>query len=830
MATAGKNADIVISNADGSTNQVALTLWRDDPSRPGGVEEAPVPTTPAAQAQGESNYSAISPEFGRVYSQSDWTHGFGMAHVEDHVQNSKYGYSDGVLCMFENELVPGYREDDVDAIIKNGRMEEGGIGGWKDGTNTTATASTSSKNGSYALQVTADANGGTCTQNYLGTDSVLQGKQITAVAYVKRTSGSGTISFSIADGVGTTTSSTSSSTDWALLQVTRTIDASATAIQFIFTLSTSGDVFLIDDVGVIPTGGSEWKSRPVKFGSDHYATMGRCIMKWDEDDDVFLPVYVDGSHEITSLVPFESNLYAGRGSNNNYLYSSNGTTWSNPATNSGNARLAKFFAVVKNARGDWALMKTRANQISIAVDPTDTANWGAEIKVGDPDRNVTSLTSAAGTAYVGREDGLFVYDTRTNLFSDVEPDANFFASANNFKAAIGRGGAIWASGGEQTFWNAAPTGRGTNHKFVNLTHLIQSNAYSGFGGHVSALAQDRANVFVAMSDNADSESGAFPYTFPFNFTSSGISRTVRLLSIRTMKVVEHEGTNILGGAMDTSVAVHTLTSFTVSQLDQISRFDDGNQSSMFAFGSFTDTDISTTDKDVPRVTRLRMPRDNENPRRANNIHVRLSSTFYTPWIDFNYPDTQKAEGTLTIEGKNFSSGSKYVTVSYKVDDASDDDTQGWTVWGDDGVFDTSPSETKAAVLTTPVTFKRIRFKVEFTTDSHADDPPTITAMVFKAVWNETEPRKFRYSVKLGDRRSMQLRRVPQRTLRSADLAKLESLRLQPFVQLVTPDGESLNASFRYRSRTIGARIDATRGRPVDQVRALDLEFTEVLTS
>tara|TARA_R110000796_G_scaffold56742_5_gene131370 strand:+ start:1302 stop:3788 length:2487 start_codon:yes stop_codon:yes gene_type:complete len=828
MPTAGKNADIVVSNSDGSTNQVALTLWRDDPSRPGGWEDGAVPTTPVPQAQGDSNYSSMSPEFGRVYSQSDWTAGFGMAQVEDHTKNKSYGYTDGVLSMFEHELVLGYREDQVGAIIRNGNFETGGVHGWTDGTNTAIASSTSARSGSFALSVTAEANGGTCTHNYLGTDTVLSSRQLTAVAYVKRSSGTGTISFSVTDGVGSTTSSTSSSSDWTLLEVTRTIHASPTAVKFTFTLSADDDVFLIDDVGVILTGGSEWEARPVKFGDSVYSTMGRSIMVWSEEHDSWLPVYVDSAYEITGLASFENKLYAGRGSNNNYLTSTNGTTWSNPTTNSGNNRLASFFAVVKNARGDWALMKTRANQISISVDPTDTLNWGAEIQAGDPARNITSLTSAAGTAYIGREDGLFVYNEHTNLFSDVEPDANFFASAKNFKSAIGRGGALWASGGEQTFWTASPTGVGAHHDWENLSHLVQSNAYSGFGGHVSALAQDRANVWVALSDNSISESGQFDYIFPFPFVSSGVSDRVRLISIRNMSA--SGDSNVLGAEKKVNVAVHTITSFTVSQIDQLSRYDDGNLSSMFALGSFIDTDITATDKDVPRCTRIRMPRDNENPRRANNINVRLTGTYYTPWIDFNYPDTEKAEGLLTLTSKNFASGSKYVTVSYKTDDATDDDSTGWTAWGDDGVFDTSPSETKSAVLTTPVTFKRIRFKLEFTTNSHVDDPPTVTAMVFKAVWNETEPRKFRGSVKLTDRRSAQLRRVPQRTLRAADITTLDLLRKQPFVQLVTPEGESVNATFRYRSRTIGSRIDATRGRPVDQVRAIDLEFTEVLTS
>ena len=828
MPNAGKDVDIVVSNADGITNQVALTVWRDDPSRPGGWEDGPIPTTPIPEAKGESNYSAINPEFGRVYSQSDWTRGFGLAKVGDHVNNRQYGYSDGVLTMFENELVPGYREDEVNAIIRNGNFETGGVHGWSDGSNTTVASSTSARSGSYALQVTAGATNGTCTQTYLGTDTVLRSIQITAIAYVKRSSGSGNISLKISDGVGTTTSSTSSSTDWTLVEVTRTIDSSATNIQFIFTLGTNGDVFLIDDVSVVIAGGSEWKSRPVKFGSDHYASMGRSVVKWSEAYDSWLPVYVDSAYEITSLAVFESNIYAGRGTSTNYLLSSNGTSWSNPSTNSGNNRLAVDLAVVKNARGDFSLMKTRANYVSITADPSNTVNWGAEIQVGTADRNNTSLTAAAGTAYVGREDGLYVYDRRTNQFIDVEPDANFFSSSKNFKAAIGRGGAVWASGGEQTFWSAAPTGQGAIHKWENVSHLVQSNAYKGFGGHIAALAQDRANVFVALSDNAQSESGEFPYTFPFNFNSTNVSEYVRLLSIRNMR--ESGSPNILGAQQEINVGVHTVTAFRVNQIDQLSRFDDENMSSLFAFGSSTNNDMSTSDNDLPRVIRMRIPRDNENPRRANNIHVRLTSTFYTPWIDFNYPDTEKAEGSLTLTSRNFSSGSKYVTVSYKTDDDTDDDTTGWTVWGDDGVFDSSPSETKAAVLSTPVTFKRIRFKLAFTTNSHTDDPPTVTSMVFKAVWNETEPRKFRGSVKLTDMRSMQLRRVPQRTLRTADMSKLDLLRKQPFIQLVTPEGESLNATFRYRSRTIGARVDATRGRPVDQVRALDLEFTEVLTS
>tara|TARA_B100000686_G_scaffold84052_1_gene90802 strand:- start:608 stop:3088 length:2481 start_codon:yes stop_codon:yes gene_type:complete len=826
MATAGKNADITVANADGSTNKVRLSLWRDAPNRPGGWEEEIISPTPPPQPQGDVNYAAQSPEFGRVLSQNDWHLGFGAARFTDLVNFPKYGYTDGVLAMFDNELVPSYQEYQVDAIVQNGRFETGETTGWTDGSNTSVAVNSDARSGSYSLQITATSAGGTCAQNYIGTDTVLRSREITVVAYAKKvtTSGSGTIKLTVSDGVSTPTdSSTSTSTEWAILKVKKTLSATASAVKFTFTLSADDDVFRIDDVAVILTGGSTFNSRPIEFEGGYYASMGRSVIKWDESNDAWLPVYLDSTYEITAIENYGGNLIVGRGDSTNYLVSGDGATFSNPSTNSGNSRIANKLARVLNARGDWALMKTRANQASLTVDPSDTVNWGAEIQVGDPDRLTTSLISGAGTAYVGREDGLYVYDRRINRFRDIEPDSNFFPSANNFRKAIGRGGAIWASGGQQTFWRISPTGQPPIHDWSELTHIFTASAFKGFGGEVSAIAQDRSNVFIALADNAANTANSFPYTFPFNFSTAGISTTVRLLTIKSQKPED-------AADFDRDVIVHTISSFTLSKIDQIGRFDDGTNSSLFALGSFTDTNVDETDEDVPRIFRLKLPRDNENPRRSASIAVRKTGDFYTPWMDFNFPDVEKATSKLTIGSVNFAAGEKYVTVYYKKDDATDDDGSGWTLWGDDGVFDTSPQETKSSVTSTPVTFKRIRFKISFTSDSHSQAPPTVTSIVLNTVWNQTDIRRFKASVRLGDRRTLQLRRVPQTTLKSADISKLTTLRQQPFVQLVTPDGESLNATLKYLDRTISGRVDPLRGTPIDQVRVFDLEFTEVLTS
>ncbi|MBN86840.1 MAG: hypothetical protein CL885_04885, partial [Dehalococcoidia bacterium] len=395
MSTAGKNADITVANADGSTNKVRLSLWRDAPNRPGGWEEEIISPTPPPQPQGDVNYAAQSPEFGRVVSQSDWHLGFGASRFTDLVNFPKYGYTDGVLAMFDGELVPSYQEYEVDAIVQNGRFETGETTGWTNGSNTSVAISTDARSGSYSLQITATSSSGTCTQNYLGTDSVLASREMTLVAYAKRVSGSGSIKATIADGVGSTDSSTSTSTDWTLLKATRTLNGSTSAVQFTFTLSTNSDVFRIDDVAIVLEGGSSFNSRPIEFEGGYYASMGRSVIKWDETNDAWLPVYLDSTYEITGIENYGGNLIVGRGDSTNYLISGDGASFSNPSTNSGNARIANKLARVLNARGDWALMKTRANQASLTVDPSDTVNWGAEIQVGDADRTTTSLISGA---------------------------------------------------------------------------------------------------------------------------------------------------------------------------------------------------------------------------------------------------------------------------------------------------------------------------------------------------------------------------------------------------------------------------------------------------
>ena len=817
---AGRNCDIVLSDIDGSTNAVEVNLWKDNPSLPGGFQTEYLSPAPPRQAGDSANYQQQSPDVGLVLDQDSWHRGFGETFVERfdtassaNRARAKYGYTEGVLALFKGELALGYQEDAVDVILRNGRFEFGATTGWSTSDVTFALDSSNQRTGNHGAQATVGANNGYIYQDYGGTVSVARSREITVAAYLYRTSGSGNAAIKIVDSAGNTTGSTvTHSSGYGVAYATRTIDSGATSLQFQIVFSADEDVWLVDDITVMPTGGIAFT--PVQeFDQASYMGMGRTICKWNDSDYRWDVVYWDASYTITDLISFEGRLYAARGTSANYLSSTDGTTWSNPSNNSGNPSLAVYFSRCRNANGASALAKSRANQVAISTNPTDTANFGAEIQAGDSDRNINKLFSSNDVLFVGREDGLFSYNTTTNNFEDLQPEANLFPDASNFKSAIGRAGAIYASGGDQSFWKITPSGGG--YAWQDLSYLFKAPAFRGFGGRITAMAQDRNNLWLALADDLESNIG-FPYDFPIAFATTGISQKIRILALRTQR-------DDVTGVEDIA---HTITVFSdVSDVTQIGRFAGDSRGNLFVCGSYSNSDLADATSDTePRVVRLRMPVKNEHPSQNATTEHRLNGYFYTPWINFNYPDVSKSAVKMTVNGMNLSSDI-YVKVHYKADDDTDDDSQGWKVWGSDGLF-TSDGQTVAAFSSSLINFTRIRFRMQFVSNVTTSSP-RITGIVLHAVWNPIDYRKWTVVAKLSDKTVNQLRRTPRRTLRATDISNLETLRQKSFVSFTDPDGSSHNVKLRYSDQMITSRVYATRDVSLDQTRAITMELTEV---
>ena len=832
MATSPYNSDIVLSKTDGSTNQIGLKLFRDAPNVPGGWRIDHVSPAPPRQATDSANYQQQSPDIGLVLDQDTWHRGFGLSTLtrfgnatEANRARARYGYSDGVLGMFRNELVLGYLTDESDILIRNGRFESLSSDSqylttqYTTSNATLASSSTYVKNGNRGATITATADDGYIEQT-INSPTLFQSKKVFAHCYLRRISGSGNAKVQIIDSAGTTSGDVVTATDaFTSSQASRTVDGSASSLKIRIILSNDEDVFAIDDIAFFPEGGATW-TEPQEFSDNIYAACGRAIYKWDDTNELWNAVYYDAAYAITDLISFKGALYAARGTSANYLRSTDGTTWANPSTNSGNNRLATYFQRARNASGDWALFKNRTNQISISTDPSDTANWGSEIECGDSDRSITNLFSANDRLYVGREDGLFQYSRTANKFLDLQPEANMFPDDSNFKAAQGRSGAIFAGGGDQSFFRIDVGNFDGAYVWSDLSYIFKAPAFRGFGGRVTALTQDRNNLFVALADDLASESSGFPYTFPYTFAGANVSRTVKLLTVRTQQEEP--------GAASEDVP-HTIASFDVSTVDAMGKFKGTERMSLFVLGSLLNDDSSDgNNNQEPRAFRLRMPIRNENPALNSVTEHQITGNFYTPYVNFNYPDVNKSAIKITMTGTNLSS-TKYVTLYYKTDDDTDNDNIGWNTWGTNGKF-TSTGQTVAGTFSSAlVNFDRIRFKLVFTSDSISSSP-RINSLVFHAAWNPIDYRRWTAVIKMSDKRSLQLRRVRNTGVLSTDVGTLETLRKEPFVQLQDPDGSTHFVNLKYSDNMTSSRVYATRGVAPDQTRLLTLEMTEVKTT
>ena len=819
------NYDVKLTKTDGSTNEVRLTL--DRTSESGGYAIQHVSPAPPNQASDAANYQQQSPDLGLVLDQDTFHRGFGQSLLErfDDASSanaalSRYAYSDKVLGMFKGELVLGYHEDDVGVILKNGSLENGVVTEWTGSSVTVAIESTTVRTGSYSMKATLGSSSGTVSQAYAGTVSVLRSREINFAAWVRRSSGSGTITAKITDSAGTTTGTSSTSaaaSDWEVVRATRTVDSGATTLTFTLTGSADEDVFYIDDISVTPTGGVSWTT-PQEFNANIYAAAGRCVYKWDDSNNYWHVVYADSTYNITDMISFGGALYIGFGTSQVYYRSANGTTWAVPDTNSGDNRFATYFERARNASGNYALFKNRANYVNVATDPSDTANWGSEIQVGDSDRDITSLVSANDILYVGREDGLFSYDRTTQKFRDLQPEANFFPDSNNFKASIGRAGSLFASGGDQSFWSISDGFFDGAKNWTDLSYLFKAAGIRGYGGRITAVTQDRNNLFVALADDLEGDAG-FGYDFPFTFAGAGKSKSVKLLGVRTQRESASD---------NPETVAHSISSFSVSEITAMGKFKgtDATRTSLFVLGNKIEDDLAELSTDsVLKAVRLRMPIRNENPALNSLSEHSLSGSFYTSWMNFNFPDVAKSAIKINITGKNLDSN-KYITVSYKTDDDTDDDTSGWTTFGSTGKATSAATTITSSIQ---LNFKRIRFKLAFTTNDSSSSP-TVSGFVFHCAWNPVEYRRWGVTAKLSDKRSLALRRVRNQTLRTADLNNLETLRKEPFILYTDLDGTSHYVSIRYRDELIKSRVQSTRNVQLDQTRRLFLELTEVKTS
>ena len=826
-----QHTDVKLQHTDGSSNPVELTLWKDSPNLPNGYSLGSKPFLPPRQPTDDANYQQVDPNASMTYDLTSFHRGFGQGEDRAFGKDAKYGYSDGVLANFEGEITLGYSQEEVDLLIRNGRFEDTEINQWT-ATNVTPVRSTSDpRSGDASLQVTVGSNNGTLVQSFVAKSAAaLNGQNYQVLAYVKRVSGSGSCTLTTTNGSGSDNSSTS--TSYSLIEIQGTAATASTSITLTF--STASDVWQVDDICVIPAGGVSFPVPPVNFEGYTYMICGKTLLFWNETRKAFdVGYYFD--REMSTIEVFDGKMLVGSdnidgSSNYKYFYITVGgnpasTTITVNAVTSSNAAVARaqFFVKARNANGDFAIAKVYSNKVSFLVDPaTGSPVWGGEIEVGKSDRNITNAFAANDTLVVGKEDGLFVYDRNVNQFRDVSPEANLFTGNNNFKKAIARAGRIFATSGDRAFWSIPFLVQ--DNQWEDISYLLRATSFIGFGGRVTSIAQDVNNIFVTVADDLKPQTQLYPYTFPFNFSTGGISQKIYIATIRSQRDSR--------GAGSETVA-HTITSLDMTECNQLARYKDtsgtADKSSLFAFGIFTNDDTGGSNKNEPRITRLVMPLENEHPSLVGSRQIRTSGRFYTSFMDFNFPDQEKSLAKIAFLTNNVDSDST-VKLSYKTDDSTYDDDQGWT---DIGTLTSSGHQVLTPSLTSPVSFKRIRFKLTLTTGLRTDIGPRILSMVVHSIFNPVDYLTWNLQSKLLDARltSRRLRQASDTQVLSTTLSNLDTLRQQAFILYTDIDGTQYRA--RISNRTL-IPIDRDRrfisGAATERSYLLSLTLNEVKTS
>ena len=309
---ARRSHDVVLRHTDGSSNEVGINLWRESPQLPGGYVQELLTLHPenGKDSQGQSSYDDTSPNLDLVFEQNSWHKGLGQTIAQRRgVDDSRYAYSNGVLTQFEGQMVSGYYEDVVDILLKNPRFEnaeEGASTGWTASNVTLSTDRTNQYSDDQCLGITVDSNNGTVTQRYGSDATLFRGQSLTLRVYAKRLSGSGTIRANLIDSAGTTNGSTSSPTSYTQIEVTRSIDAGATTIDFQFEFSNATDTWVIDHVSVLPPGSSvDFNDDPVTLSNELYVPCGRMVLQWDDTDDAWYAVYVDAAYDVECIAEFD---------------------------------------------------------------------------------------------------------------------------------------------------------------------------------------------------------------------------------------------------------------------------------------------------------------------------------------------------------------------------------------------------------------------------------------------------------------------------------------------------------------------------------------------
>ena len=622
--------------------QLGLVLAYNEQDRTKQWVELRVPPLPPKQAEGALMWTHKDPITDFVFAQNDWSEGAFRPYYQE--LDKRYAKSDGVDLRWEGVVALGPRRSSPRSgipvkgkiqsnyLLASGDLEEGLTSGWTAGSGTTLTVDTDTVNsGTYSLKlsVAQSTSAGDMAKQALANPTKYRSRQIKVIAYVQRASGSDAgILMRVNDGQGTTDSSpTVTSDSFTAVTVTRTIDASATEVTISFrnsgTTTNAAHVFYVDDISVVPTGGTEcvgFATRASTSPDQIYAAVGRTVVLWNESTYTWDAVYIDATTVVTAIIEFNNDIYVAfgeaDGSTPHQYYYGSDTTWTIATVNGTTTHQdnhARFFCKARDGYGQWALWKAgpSSNQgtevHTIYSSQTPKTQWTptSAFTVGSSSRAITGLHAIGDSFVIGKVDGLWYWDAMTVDFVNVMPEWEHSVSAENASVAEAWHGVLFFNTVRQGFLTFNPHGG----IIEDYSKMLTTPRITDIGGRITALASDTRELILGLDQPVADATAA---------------KTCRLVT------------------MGPTGAIHTLAEPSMSIIDAISMHRDTR---MWVFGRAYDT---TLEDYVLSSCMFELPSKSAAPYADVTPAIESSGFFDTSIWSGGMPDTDKALIALTI--------------------------------------------------------------------------------------------------------------------------------------------------------------------------------------
>ena len=491
---------------------------------------------PPKRSEGALTWSHKDPEVDFVFAQDNWANGALQPYYRDD-DPARYAQANDVDARWEGVLALGAKRDTPrsggtiksrqqgDMFVANGTFESGVTTEWTAGTGSTLAVDTSYMNsGSYGCKVTLASSTGAGTLMYqdLANPTAYRSREITVIAYVRRSAGTDSAIFlRVNDGDNNDASqAVVTADDWTYQSVTFTVDSSASQVRITLAHNATTSAihtYYVDDIYVIPTGGVESAGKGFAVRSstspdEIYAIAGRSVLRWDETDYVWDLVHLN-TVTATDIISFNDNIYVAFGESvsgstpHQYIYGNNlaatPPTWTTAALNATAVHQdnhARLWAKSRNGYGEWALWKagpsssggTERHALQWATDPSAAWNPTTSFVVGDINRYITGLHPFRDSFVVSKVDGTWLWDGMINDFVNITPEWE-----HSVDEANGAVGTVWSDD-----LYLASTRQGF-HKFDGehmreFSPILMAPRLADFGGRITAMAASTRELILGL--------------------------------------------------------------------------------------------------------------------------------------------------------------------------------------------------------------------------------------------------------------------------------------------------------------------------------------------